>query len=327
MFDFMSSPTITYGLAFVTVTLIVYGCMEMLIGLRRHTRKRIERRLLDNYGRAAGGQDVDILKNSDDEKKWAMAHWLSVSQRGISFRKLCDQAAVPIPAHQVLAYMGMLVVAVLVMCVLLNVDMISTMVAVVLAVIAPVAVLMSRRNRRMKRFNSQLPEVFELLSQSLRAGHSLAAGIALVADQLPDPVGIEFSRVRAEQDLGIKIEEALEHLAERVDLLDLRMFVTAVNIQRQTGGNLTEIMDNIGEVIRDRIRILGQVRALTAEGRLSGLVLIALPLVILLLLFQINPEHPKMLMNTHNGQWLMATALVMQVLGIFFIRKIVNIRV
>src|SRR5690606_32625772 len=121
---------------------------------------------------------------------------------------------------------------------------------------------------------------FELMGQALRAGHSLASAIQLVSQQMPDPIGGEFARVFQEQNLGIKVEEALLNMAERVNQMDVKFFVTAVLIQRQTGGDLAEVLDKIGKVIRERVQLLGTVQALTAEGRLSGWVLLALPVAV-----------------------------------------------
>src|SRR5262245_16608299 len=130
----------------------------------------------------------------------------------------------------------------------------------------PFAWLLTKRAMRLRAFASQLPDALELVARALRAGHSLAAGMHVVAEEMPAPVADEFLRVYEEQNLGIPVEEALKSMCDRVPNLDLRFFVTSVLIQRQTGGDLAEILDKIGYVIRERFRILGQVKALTAEG-------------------------------------------------------------
>ena len=130
--------------------------------------------------------------------------------------------------------------------------------------------LYKKRASRLKKFAGQLPDAMELVARALRAGHSLAAGMHVVAEEMPAPISKEFGRVYEEQNLGIPLEEALKGMCDRVPNLDLRFFVTSVAIQRQTGGDLAEILDRIGHVIRERFKILGQVKALTAEGRLSG---------------------------------------------------------
>ena len=134
----------------------------------------------------------------------------------------------------------------------------------------PFVWLVFKRKKRLSAFSAQLPDAMELVARALRAGHSLAAGLHVVAEELPDPIAKEFRRCYEEQNLGIPLEDTLKGLCERVPNLDLRFFVTSVAIQRQTGGDLAEILDRIGYVIRERFKILGQVKALTAEGRLSA---------------------------------------------------------
>src|SRR5947209_13008554 len=150
--------------------------------------------------------------------------------------------------------------------------------------------LWNKRRKRLKSFASQLPDALELVARALRAGHSLGAGMHVVAEEMPSPIAEEFGRVYEEQNLGIAIEDSLQNLCERVPNLDLRFFVTSVLVQRQTGGDLSEILDKIGYVIRERVRILGQVKALTAEGRLSGVILISLPFGLFLMMLHIKYE-------------------------------------
>src|SRR5205823_1112634 len=150
--------------------------------------------------------------------------------------------------------------------------------------------VLNKRRVRLKKFASQLPDALELVARALRAGHSLAAGMHVVAEEMPSPIADEFGRVYEEQNLGIAIEEALKSMCDRVPNLDLRFFVTSVAIQRQTGGDLAEILDKIGYVVRERYRILGQVKALTGEGRLSGVVLIGLPFALFAFMLHIKPD-------------------------------------
>ncbi|MFH1417194.1 MAG: type II secretion system F family protein [Planctomycetota bacterium] len=184
-----------------------------------------------------------------------------------------------------------------------------------------------KRKMRLNKFMNQLPDVFELMGQALRAGHSLGNAIMLVGQQLPDPVGMEFARVFHEQNLGIKIEEALLNMSRRVGLMDVKFFVTAVVIQRQTGGDLAEVLDNISGVIRERIKLFGMVKALTAEGRLSGWVLLALPIVVFVLELVVNPGYANLLLDEPLGQKMLIAAAISQLLGLALIQKIVNIKV
>jgi tight adherence protein B len=187
--------------------------------------------------------------------------------------------------------------------------------------------LWNKRRVRLKTFAAQLPDALELVARALRAGHSLAAGLHVVAEEMPPPISKEFGRVYEEQNLGIPLEEALRGICLRVPNLDLRFFVTSVAIQRQTGGDLAEILDKIGHVVRERYRILGQVKALTAEGRLSGLVLIALPFGLFLMMLHMKPDYVSLLWTDPLGIKMSVFALVLQVLGAYAIKKIVDIKV
>ena len=191
----------------------------------------------------------------------------------------------------------------------------------------PLLWVLNKRRVRLKTFAAQLPDALELVARALRAGHSLGAGMHVVAEEMPSPIADEFGRVYEEQNLGISVEESLRNICERVPNLDLRFFVTSVAIQRQTGGDLAEILDKIGYVIRERYRILGQVKALTAEGRLSGIVLIALPPVLFLVMLHIKPDYVQLLWTEPLGIKMSVFGLVMQVVGAIVIKKIVDIKV
>jgi tight adherence protein B len=173
----------------------------------------------------------------------------------------------------------------------------------------PVMWLLMRRKRRLKKFASQLPEALELIARALRAGHSLAAGFSLVAQEMSEPIGGEFLRTFEEQNLGKPMEEALEDMTKRVPNLDLKFFVTAIVLQRQTGGDLAEILDKIGHLIRERFQIWGQVQALTGEGRLSGVVLLALPPALFAVVYRMNPDYLMLLFTDPLGKKMLVSAV------------------
>jgi tight adherence protein B len=191
----------------------------------------------------------------------------------------------------------------------------------------PLLYLLFKRKRRMSKFAGQLPEALELISRALRAGHSLAAGFNLVGDEMAEPIRIEFARAYEEQNLGVPLEEAIQGMTERVPNLDLRFFATAVIMQRQTGGDLAEILDKIGHLIRERFKIWGQIQALTGEGRLSGIVLLALPPILFAVMYKLNTDYVMVLFRDEIGKKMLVFAVVMQLLGALVIRKIINIKV
>jgi tight adherence protein B len=184
-----------------------------------------------------------------------------------------------------------------------------------------------KRAARLKKFAAQLSDAMELVARALRAGHSLAAGMHVVAEEMPAPISKEFGRVYEEQNLGIPLEEALKNMCDRVPNLDLKFFVTSVAIQRQTGGDLAEILDRIGHVIRERFKILGQVKALTAEGRLSGVVLISLPIGLFIFMMWLKPDYIELLWKDPMGVKMSIGAVILMILGSICIKKIVDIKV
>ncbi len=197
----------------------------------------------------------------------------------------------------------------------------------VLLPLAPNGWVNARRKARGAKFLSQFPDALEMFARSLRAGHAFTGALQLVGQEMPDPVGPEFRRVFEEQNLGIPLRQALLDLAERVAILDVRFFVTAVLIQRDTGGNLAEIVDKISHVVRERFRIQGQLRIHTAQARMTGILLALLPLGVALAIGMLNPEFLKPLWSDRIGQFLVALAVVMQAAGAVVIRRIIRIKI
>jgi len=191
----------------------------------------------------------------------------------------------------------------------------------------PGTVVSVKGRRRMKAFTSQFPDALEMFARSLRAGHSFTGAIQLVAQEMPHPLGSEFRQVFDEQNLGVPLREALTGMTRRVDSLDARFFVTAILIQRETGGNLAEIIDKIAHVIRERFRIQGQVKIFTAQARMTGLILSLLPAGLALTIGVLNPDYLKPLWFERSGRILIALALCMQIAGGLVIRKIVRIKI
>jgi tight adherence protein B len=192
---------------------------------------------------------------------------------------------------------------------------------------APFFVLKIKRRRRLNTFEEQFPEALDLIARALKAGHAFATGLKMVADETDEPVGPEFRKTFDEQNFGLPLKDALDNLTERIPLLDVRFFATAVMIQRETGGNLSEILENLAHVVRERFKILRQVRVYTAHGRLTGYVLLALPAFLGVALMFINPEHMNLLFRERMGQQMLMAAIVMQICGYVWIKKVIKIEV
>jgi tight adherence protein B len=185
----------------------------------------------------------------------------------------------------------------------------------------------NRRSARLYKFEEQFPEALDLMARAVRAGHAFGAGMKMVADELHAPVGPEFKKAFEEQNFGLSMKESLNNLSLRIPILDVRFFSTAVLIQRETGGNLAEILDNLAGVVRERFKIRRQVRTHTAHGRYTGYVLLALPPFLAVALQFINPDHMEMLFKDSIGQTMIMAAIVMQAIGWFWIKQVVKIEV
>jgi tight adherence protein B len=195
------------------------------------------------------------------------------------------------------------------------------------AMFIPYAWLRRKRSSRLRRFEEQFPEALDLLSRAVRAGHAFQTAMGMVGDDLAAPVGPEFKKTFEQQNFGLPLRDALNQLTDRMPLLDVRFFVTAVLIQRETGGNLSEILDNLAHVVRERFKILRQVRVHTAHGRFTAYVLLALPAALAIALSFINPEHMQTLFREHMGQMMLLAAMVMQTVGFLWIKQVVKIEV
>ena len=195
------------------------------------------------------------------------------------------------------------------------------------ALLLPVAFLVQRRGARLHKFEEQFPEALDLMARALRAGHAFQTSLGMAADEMKEPVGPEFKKTYDQQNYGLPLRDALQQMTERVPLLDVRFFVTAVLIQRETGGNLSEILDNLAHVVRERFKIRRQVRVYTAHGRFTAGVLLSLPAALAIALMFINPEHMNVLFKERMGQTLLVAAIVMQGIGFVWIRNVIKIEV
>ena len=191
----------------------------------------------------------------------------------------------------------------------------------------PVLNLRMKKKKRMDKFMNQLPEALDLIARSLRAGHAFTSGMKMTAEQFDDPLGPEFDETLDEINFGVSVYDALKNLTQRVDCPDLKFFVVSVNLQRETGGNLAEIIENIATLIRERFKFFGKVRTLSAEGKLSAYILIGLPFCVMILLSFVNPEYIQTLFTEPEGRTALYVAGGMMLAGIVMIRKMIRIRV
>ncbi len=314
------------------ISALVFGGVTALVGLLAfvfreqgpQTATRLD--LLVGKRSRQDAQQADILRKSafENDKKSLME---ALVPKFISLPKLFEQADCHIKPGTLAGIGGLLAALGATITLVIKLPWWLAPLNGLLMFTLPWIWLYFKRASRLKKFAAQLSDGLELVARALRSGQSLALAMHVVGEEMPDPIATEFGRVFEEQNLGIPIEDALKSMCERVPNMDLRFFVTSVGIQRQTGGDLAEILDKIGYVVRERFRILGQVKALTGEGRLSGVVLIALPFALFGFMLNAKPDYIEPLWKTDLGKKMSIFAIIAQILGALVIRKIVNIKV
>jgi tight adherence protein B len=322
------SPMLIAIAAFVGVTALVFG---VAVSFRGKPHSRIEDRLdlLTGQNTPAAAKDAlarqaSILSEPLDDSPGFLENLLN---RFGNISRLLEQADTQLTPARLGVISLVLAVGGVAGGVVARVHIAAVVPVALFMGFLPLLWALWRRKRRLLAFGVQLPDALDMLARALRSGQSLGAGMAMVASELGPPLGKEFGRVFEEQNLGIPWEDSLNALCDRVPNLDLKFFVTALILQRQTGGDLAEILDKIAHLIRERFQIWGQVQALTGEGRISGIVLMGLPIVLFLAVYKLNPEYVMVLFTEPMGKKMLAVAVFLQILGALWIRKIVNIKV
>ncbi len=191
----------------------------------------------------------------------------------------------------------------------------------------PFVYISGKRSKRLAQFEEQFPEALDFIARALRAGHAFSVSLEMLAAEAPEPLSIEFRRVYQEQNLGSPLEIALSGLAERVPIVDVKFFVSAVLLQREAGGNLSEILMNLAYTVRERFRLKGHVQAATAHARITALILTVLPIIVLAILQVRSPEYMKEFISYKEGPWMLLGALAGQICGYLIMRKLINFRI
>jgi len=288
-------------------------------------RRRLELRLRDVAQTTAVEERASVIKQQQDGT--TVERMLGRTPAGASLSRLIEQAGVATtPSAIVVWSLGCAGLLALIAGRFIHVPY-AQLGAAVAGLSVPTLWLHRMRSVRIRRFEEQFPEALDLLARAMRAGHAFQTALGTAADELSAPVGIELKKVFEQQNFGLPLNDALKELAERIPLVDVKFFVTAIAIQRESGGNLAEILDNLAHVVRERFKILRQVRVHTAHGRFTGYVLLSLPAALGIALTFINPEHMKLLFNEKMGQTMIIVAIIMQTIGYVWIRKIIKIEV
>ncbi|MBA5636555.1 type II secretion system F family protein [Duganella sp. LX20W] len=315
-------------LLFAAVILAIEGSWLWWSGSHGGGARRIARRLrLMSGGGAGGTEQLSILK----QRRYAAAPALDRLLRRVpqlaALDRLLLQAGVSWTVAQLLGVSTATMLAGLVLPQLLDWPTPAALAAMAAGPLLPGGLLLRARAARLKKIEQQLPEAADFLGRALRAGHSFANVLQMAGEEMPDPIAAEFRYAHREINYGVPMNEALHNLATRVPLTDLRYLVIAVLIQRESGGNLAEILGSISRLIRARLKLLGQVRVMSAEGRMSAWILGLLPIGVLLVMTVVNPEYVRPLWHDPTGVRLMWYAAGISALGVAWMRSLIRIRV
>jgi len=314
---------------FVVGAVVVFGAYLLLAGMPQWMVQRKIQRRMDDVALTFKPEAVEatLVKGQIRGLLPALDRLTQGTSAGSWLARLIDQSGAKVGVSTVLlGALGLGIAAAFALAAVLR-EPVAMIPGFGLGAAIPFIVLMRKRTVRIRRFEEQFPEALDTLSRAIKAGHAFTTAMGMVADEGQDPIGPEFRKTFDEQNFGLPLKDALNNLAIRVGLLDVRFFVTAVLIQRETGGNLSEILENLAYVVRERFKILRQVRVYTAHGRMTGYVLLALPAALAVALKFINPEHMDLLFTERMGRLMLCGVVVMQTIGYLWIRKIVSIEV
>lgn len=320
-----------YGhLAVIVAAIMFLAALLFMTSLRRVTDKKAKavRERLDALAMAhAGAQPREIVRRESlSEVPW-FNRTLSRTSWAKRLNHLIYQAKAPGKAGMYVLISALAgLVGFYISWTLLDNPLLSAVLTAVPAA-APFLWLRRKKNKRMRRFQAQLPDSLDLMARAMQAGHSFYGGLRMAADECENPIAGEFGITMDEINFGVSVEEALGNLLHRVDCTDLKFFVVSVIVQRETGGNLSEIIGNIAHLVRERFKLLGRVRVLSAEGRLSAWILIALPFAVAAVLFMLNPEYMNTLAEHPFGRYMVQGALFMLALGFVVIKRLIKIKV
>ncbi len=311
---------------FGTILLFLQGCAALhRLMTPRGTDRAIER--LQKWSAPGSSVELEIVRRESlSDIPW-LNHLLVTMRRFQPLRVLHRQADCRLPLGIFVLLTPLLGLGSLLFALSMHQPFVLALLMGAALGALPTGYLYWLKNQRMAMFERQLPEALELVSRALKAGHAFSVGLKLVGEEAADPIGIEFRRVFDEVSMGVALPQALQNMTDRLDCVDLRFFVTSVLVQRETGGNLAEIIDSLAGLIRRRFELQLKVRALSAEGRFSGIILFGLPILVGLLLYELNPEYMGLLFTDPAGQYLVMIGSVLMVTGAIVMKRMVEIKV
>ena len=317
------TPLIVNTLCFLAVFLTVFATNALLIDLQSSERKRVKLRMEEQFRKKQRDRvrTSPLLKDfstiaaeatSDNNKKRSMRS---------SFLSLVEQSGLELTATKLLQYMAASGVLSALLTGIIFRSLVATFLCMIVGALVPMFYVQWKRYRRLEKLRAQLPDAFDMMARVLRAGQTITQAIQAVAEEFSQPISLEFLYCYEQMNLGLPAEAALRDLGRRTGLLEIKIFILAVVVHRQTGGNLAQLLDKLGHVVRERFRIRGMIKSLTAQGRFQAAILLSLPPFMFLLLFLVQPEYEKTLLQY---PMMIVTALSMMLVGALWIRKVVN---
>jgi tight adherence protein B len=320
------------GLVVTFVVIFALVLMAVSVGVKYFDARR-KKQMADMLHTASGEETIplsNLLKEIETDKPTGLKALLRSLQFSRHAQQQIQQAGMTWSSTRLIAAMGLAVVPGLgigaVVPFLLN-RMVTALVLAVIFGATPYLYVRHRRTKRLAALEEQFPAALDFLARSMRAGHAFSISMEMLGEEIEDPLGQEFRALFNEQNLGAPIDIALRNFGERVPLLDARFFISSVLLQKQTGGNLSEILSRLAYVIRERFRLRGQVKAASAHGRLTATILMMLPIVTMLGLLIVAPGYLQAMAADPTGKVMIGGAIAAQILGNFFIKKIINIKV
>ncbi len=314
---------------FLACLFMVYALYLITSRSTEAKRTLLKERLADAIRSSVHSNDLEVQlvrRELLSEIPWVNRVMLGI-QITSQMKKMIDQAASEVTVMRLILFS--LTAGVLAF---LAVSMVSTSYLLmfffaILATVLPFLHILAKRKKRLNKFLQLLPDALDLMSRGLSAGHAFTEALQMVSTEMPEPISSEFRKTYEEQNLGLSLKLALENLVERVPLLDLRMCVTAVMIQRETGGNLSELLEKVAHTIRERFRIMEDLKTMTLSSRWSAWLLCGLPIFLAVYVTLMNPGYMDVMWRDPRGHWLLAIAAIMQILGILMVQKIMRIRI
>src|SRR5579864_4386782 len=323
----MSAAIIAF-LVFVLVALAVFAVVSIFDQRSAQARLIKERLAEERKGpERAADEELALVRDEQLSQIPALDNLLRRSARVSAIQKMLEQAGIPMRAGNFLGVCALTGIAGAILGYTLGKRIEFAWIALLVGALLPYSYASYKRNKRFEKFEELFPEAIDTLARAVRAGHAFTTALEMITNEVAEPVAGEFRQLYEEQKFGMPVRDALMNLTERMPLVDVKFFVTAVMLQRETGGNLAEILDNLSYVIRERFKIQRQVRVYTAQGRLTMALLMGMPPIIVTVMLLLNPGFIRPLFADPIGHTLLVAGIILQTIGYFVIRKIVRIQV